>query len=76
VSHVRVTLGNLPAEKVRYNLLFQASDGTQMTSAITQYLLLNRADAYVLTFATRVEQLEQYATIFDHSAATFRLLGP
>jgi len=76
VNQQRTTLGNLPAEKIQYNLLVQASDGTALTSAITQYLVLNGEDAYVLTYATRAEQLDQYSTTFDTSAATFRLLAP
>lgn len=76
VSHERVTLSNLPAEKIRYNIVFQSSDGTSITSAITLYLLLYRNDAYVLTYATRLEQLDHYAATFDQSAATFRLTGP
>jgi hypothetical protein len=75
VSHQRITLSNLPAEKVRYNLVFQSSDGTSITSAITLYLLLNRNDAYVLTYATRLDQIDHYAATFDQGAATFRLLG-
>jgi hypothetical protein len=76
VSHQSLTLGNLPAEKVRYNLLFQGSDGGTTISAITQYLLLNHTEAYVLTFATRLDQFDRYASTFDKSAATFRLLSP
>ncbi len=76
VSHQRVTLGNLPAEKIRYNLFFVGSDGGTTTSAITQYLLLNRTEAYVLTFATRLDQFDRYAGIIDQSAGTFRLLSP
>jgi hypothetical protein len=76
VSHQRLNLSSVPAERIRYNLVFQASDGTNMTSAITLYLLLNRDNAYVLTFATRLEQIDHYAATFDQSAATFRFLAP
>jgi hypothetical protein len=76
VNHQRVTLSNLLAEKIRYNLTFQSSDGTNITSAITLYLLLNRDNAYVLTYATRLEQINHYAATFDQSAATFRFLAP
>lgn len=76
VTHQRIALFNLPAEEVRYNLVFQSSDGTNITSAITLYLLLYRETAYVLTYATRLEQMGHYAATFDQSAATFRLLAP
>lgn len=76
VSHERVTLSNLPAEKIRYNIVFQSPDGTNITSAIVLYLLLYRNDAYVLTYATRLEQLDGYAATFNQSAATFRLTAP
>lgn len=76
VSHQRINLSSVPAEKIRYNLVFQSSDGTTMTSAITLYLLLNRDNAYVLTYATKLEQIDHYAATFDQSAATFRFLAP
>jgi hypothetical protein len=76
VSHQRVDLSGAPAEKVRYNLVSQAPDGTSITSAITLYLLLNRDNAYVLSYATRLEQLSHYSATFDQSAATFRFLAP
>jgi hypothetical protein len=76
LSHQRINLSGVSAEKIRYNLLIQTPDGAGITSAITLYLLLNRDNSYVLTYATRLEQLEHYATTFDQSAATFRFLAP
>jgi hypothetical protein len=76
VTHERVVLYNQPAEKIRYNLVFQSSGGESKTSAITLYLLLNRDNSYVLTYATTLEQFTHYAATFDQSAATFRLLTP
>ncbi len=75
IDQERVTLGNLPAERIRYNLSFQASDGTQGASAITQYLILSDNDAFVLTYATLLDQLDKYKTTFDQSAASFRAIG-
>lgn len=74
VTHERVGLADQGAEKIRYNLAFRSPDGTNITSAITLYLLLNRDSAYVLTFATRLEQVDHYAATFDQSASTFRFL--
>lgn len=75
IEHKRVSLGNLPAERIRYDLSFQASDGTAGVSAITQYLILSVNQAYVLTFATQLEQSDKYQGIFDQSAATFHVIG-
>ncbi len=75
VQHERVSIGALPAERVRYNLNFQASDGSTGVSAITQYLILAGDQAFVLTFATPVELLDKYQGTFDQSAASFRVLG-
>ncbi len=75
VNHQRVTLAGVPAEKLDYSLVFQSDDGSSTTAAITQYLLLNRNDAFVLTYATRADQREHYAPMFDQSAATFHLIG-
>lgn len=74
VTHERVALADQGAEKIRYNLAFRSADGTNITSAVTLYLLLNRDSAYVLTYATRLEQAEHYAGTFDQSASTFRIL--
>ena len=75
LTHERIAMANLPAEKIHYNLLFRAGDGSSVTSAISQYLLLNGNDAYVLTYATRLDELTKYAATFDQSALSFRLLG-
>lgn len=76
VNHERTTLDNLLAEKIRYNLTSQSPDGASITSAITLFLLLDHANAYVLTYATRLEQIDHYASTFDQSASTFRLVAP
>ncbi|MGE5139938.1 MAG: hypothetical protein ACM3JD_10770 [Rudaea sp.] len=76
VTHVRITINNVPAEKVRYKISFQGEDGSSGTSAITQYLIMSRSSAFVLTYATLADELERYAAEFDQSAETFRVLGP
>ncbi len=76
VEHERVVIGNAPAERVRYNLAFQATDGSTGTSAITQYLILSGNNALVLTYSTQLEQYDKYKTVFDQSAASFRILAP
>lgn len=76
VNHQRVLLGNLQAEKLNYALAFQSSDGSSVTSAITQYLVLKGNNAYVLTYATRADQADGYVSVFEASASSFRLLIP
>ncbi|MGB8645539.1 MAG: hypothetical protein WCF84_09895 [Anaerolineae bacterium] len=75
VDHERLTLGDLPAERVRYNISFQASDGSTGTSAITQYLMIYQDNAFVLTYATLLDQQDKYKSIFDQSAASFRAVS-
>ncbi len=76
VTHEHFALPNVTAERVRYNLIFRYNDGSSLTSAITQYLVLSGQDSYTLTFAAPADQAERVKATFDQSAGTFRLLNP
>ncbi len=76
VNHTRVSLGGFPAEKFRYNMTYQPNGDKPVTTAIVQYLLLNGTNAYVLTYATPLDQLDRYTATFDQSSASFRILAP
>lgn len=71
----RVTLAGQPAERVRYLVSMNRQTDSPLTAAITQYLVLNGRDAYVLTFATRTDQVDSYQKVFDQSAASLRFIG-
>ncbi len=72
----RVTLGGQPAERVRYLLALNSEDGSPLTAAITQYLVLNGRNAFVLTYTARTDQADRYNAIFEQSAASLRFIGP
>lgn len=74
IVHERVSLGGVPAERVRY-LLALNGDGAPLTAAINQYLVVNGQAAYVLTYATRTDLIDKYASVFDQSAASLRFIG-
>jgi hypothetical protein len=69
------TLAGLPAERVRYLLALKADPGAPVTAAITQYLVINGRNAYVLTFATRTDLSDKYRPLFDQSASSLRFLS-
>lgn len=74
VAHDRTSIAGLPAERIRYSLLLTTTDGSRVPATITQYLLLNGTDAYVLTYAARADLLGEYAPAFEQSARSFRFL--
>lgn len=74
IENEQTMLSGLPAERLRYNLKFD-SGAAPFTAAITQYLVLNGSHAYVVTFATRADRVEQYKGVFDQSAQSLRLFG-
>jgi hypothetical protein len=71
----RVSIAGLPAERVRYLLALNQEAGAPITAAMTQYLVLNGAHAYVLTYATRTDSIQTYQLLFDQSAASLRFIG-
>jgi hypothetical protein len=75
IVHERVSIAGQPAERVRYLLALHRDPDTPITAAITQYLVLNARNAYVLTFATRTDLSDTYRSIFDQSAASMRFIG-
>jgi hypothetical protein len=75
IVNERISLAGQPAERVRYLLTLNRESGEPMTAAITQYLVLDGRNAYVLTYATRTDQTETYRPIFEQSAASLRFLG-
>src|ERR1700687_5638156 len=46
----RMTLAGQPAQRVRYLVTLNRESDSPLTAAITQYLVLNGKDAYVLTY--------------------------
>lgn len=75
IVHERTSIAGQPAERVRYLLAMNRDTDSPMTAAITQYLVLNGRNAYVLTFATRTDLTDKYRSIFDQSAASMRFIG-
>ena len=73
--HERVAIAGQPAERVRYLLTVNGTGDAPLTAAITQYLVLDKNNAYVLTFATRTDLMNKYRSVFDQSAASMRFLG-
>lgn len=68
----RIAIGGLAAQRVRYRLSLDVGGSATMAS-ITQYLVLNGRDAYVLTYATRGDLTEKYQRVFEQSAQSLRL---
>lgn len=75
IVNERTTIGGQPAERLRYLLTLDNGDSTPIPAAITQYLVLNGRNAYVLTYAARTDLLDTYRSIFDQSAASMRFIG-
>jgi len=75
IVNERVTLAGKPAERVSYLLALNAEEGAPITAAITQYLVLNGRNAYVITYATRSDLSDTYRAIFEQSAASLRFIG-
>lgn len=75
IVNERTSLAGQPAERVRYLLTFNTDSEAPLTASITQYLVLNGRNAYVLTYATRTDLIEKYSGIFDQSASSFRFIG-
>ncbi len=71
----RTSIGGLPAERIRYILALNQSEGAPITAAITQYLVINGHSAYVLTYATRTDLSQKYQDIFAQSASSLRFIG-
>lgn len=71
----RITLAGQPAERVRYLVTVNRATDSPLTAAITQYLILNGRDAYVLTYATRTDLRAGYDNIFEQSASSLRFIG-
>jgi len=75
IVHERTSIAGQPAERVRYLLTLDRAQAAPMTVAITQYLVLNGRNAFVLTFATRTDLIDKYRSVFDQSAASMRFIG-
>jgi len=75
IVNERIALAGQPAERVRYLLALNREGDSPMTAAITQYLVLNGRDAYVLTYSTRSDLLNKYRSVFDLSAASLRFIA-
>lgn len=71
----RTSLAGQPAERVRYLLRLERENQEPLTAAITQYLVLNGRNAFVLTYATRTDLVETYRATFEQSAASLRFMG-
>lgn len=75
IVNERITLAGQPADRVRYLVTLNRESDSPLTAAITQYLVLNGKDAYVLTYATRTDLSDTYRSVFDQSAASLRFIG-
>lgn len=75
IVNERVSLAGQPAERVRYLLALNPEQGSPLTAAITQYLVLNGRNAYVITYATRTDQSGKFAAVFEQSASSLRFIG-
>lgn len=75
VVHERVAVAGLPAERVRYLLTLNDDASAPLTAAITQYLVLNGRNAFVVTYATRTDLNENYRATFEQSANSLRFIG-
>jgi hypothetical protein len=71
----QITLAGQPAERMRYLLALNADPNAALTVAITQYLVLDGRNAYVITYATRTDASDKYSAIFEQSAASLRFIG-
>jgi hypothetical protein len=61
-----------PSAIVRSELTLNTGAGSQK-AAITQYLVLGRDKAYILSFTTLPDALDTYAPVFEQIAQTFRV---
>lgn len=75
VVNERATIAGQPAQQVRYLLALNGDGGTAFTAAITQYLVMNGRNAFVLTYSTRTDLAPKYRPIFAQSATTLRFIG-
>jgi hypothetical protein len=74
ISHQRVNIAAGEAEQMRYGMEMAAPDGQTVTMALTQYLVVEGKDAYVITLTTRADWAEKYAPIFEQIGQSFRLI--
>lgn len=75
IVNERTSIAGQPAERVRYLITLHRENEAPLTASITQYLVLNGRNAYVLTFATRTDLTENYRAVFEQSAASLRFIG-
>ena len=76
IAHQRVTLGNVDAEELEYEMTMTGVAG-DVTGKITQYLILDGQTAYVVTIVCLSEFAADYAPTFKDIGTSFRLLdGP
>jgi hypothetical protein len=75
IVNERTTLAGQAAERVRYLVTLTPEAGEPLTAAITQYLVLNGRNAYVITYATRADLQDKYRAVFEQSAASLRFIG-
>ncbi len=75
IVNERTALAGQPAERVRYLLTVNRADEAPLTISITQYLVVDGRNAYVLTYTTRTDLIDQYRGVFDQSASSLRFIG-
>jgi hypothetical protein len=75
IVNERTLIGGQPAQRVRYLLTLNRDSDAPITAAITQYLVLNGRNAFVLTYATRTDLAAKYQSTFDQSASSLRFTG-
>lgn len=79
IKPVQVQVVQLPAGqalRLRYELELSSGDAQAPRASLTQFLLINGQEGYVLTFATTPALLEKYKPIFEQIGSSFRWLSP
>lgn len=74
VNSQRLSLNGKAAQQLQYTISFAQSNGTSVLTSVTQFFMVDNADAYVIGFAAAPGSAESYLPVFLKTAASFRLL--
>ena len=72
ISHRRVTFAGGEAEQLQYDVVFKLVAET-VKIHITQYVVIQGKDIYVLSLAVQADQSYKYTSTFEKIAQSFRL---
>ena len=74
VTHRRVTLSNVEAEEIKYEMNLTVGRAAPVPFRIVQYIIVDGSTAYVISLSCPVELDAAYAPVFEKIGQSFRLI--